>query len=131
MVSVNDVPGRRSLFLALGLIFVALGLLGTVLPVLPTTPFMILALWCFARSSQRFHGWLYHHPVFGPPLQKWDQHRVIPPIAKIASVTAMTASMVYVVLFSAAPWYALAAMGAFIVYAAWYILSKPSRAPDD
>ena len=122
---------RRPLFLVLGMTFVGLGLLGTILPVLPTTPFMILALWCFARSSQRFHRWLYDHRIFGPPLRKWDQHRVIPPIAKIASVAAMTASMIYVVLFSAAPLYAVAAMGAFIGFAACYILSKPSRGPTD
>jgi uncharacterized membrane protein YbaN (DUF454 family) len=109
--------------------FVSLGVLGSILPVLPTTPFMILALWCFARSSERFHRWLYNHRIFGLPLQKWDQHRVIPPIAKIASVTAMAASMVYVVMIYSAPWYAITAMAAFIAYAAWYILSKPNRVP--
>lgn len=122
---------QRPVFLALGLMFVGLGLLGSVLPVLPTIPFMILALWCFARSSKTFHDWLYHHRIFGPPLRKWDQHRVIPPIAKFAAVTAMAASMIYVSLYSTAPWYALAAMGAFIVYGAWYILSKPSQVPDE
>jgi len=126
---VNDSPLRRPLLLGLGLAFVGLGLLGTVLPVLPTTPFMILALWCFARSSKRFHDWLYHHRVFGPPLRQWDQHRVIPPAAKIVAVTAIAASMVYVVLFSAAPWYAIAAMGVVIAYGAWFVLTKPSRAP--
>jgi len=128
---VNDTPLRRPLLLGLGLAFVGLGLLGTVLPVLPTTPFMILALWCFARSSKRFHDWLYHHRVFGPPLRQWDQHRVIPPLAKIVAVTAMVASMVYVVLFSAAPWYLIAAMAVVIAYGAWFILTKPSRAPAD
>lgn len=127
----NDTPLRRPLLLGLGLAFVGLGLLGTVLPVLPTTPFMILALWCFARSSKRFHDWLYHHRVFGPPLRQWDQHRVIPPLAKIVAVTAMVASMVYVVLFSAAPWYLIAAMAVVIAYGAWFILTKPSRAPAD
>lgn len=127
----NDTPLRRPLLLGLGLAFVGLGLLGTVLPVLPTTSFMILALWCFARSSKRFHDWLYHHRVFGPPLQQWDQHRVIPPLAKIVAVTAMVASMVYVVLFSTAPWYLIAAMAVVIAYGAWFILTKPSRAPAD
>jgi len=130
-MTVNETPLRRPLFLGLGLAFVGLGLLGTVLPVLPTTPFMILALWCFARSSKRFHDWLYHHRVFGPPLRQWDQHRVIPLAAKIVAVTAMAASMVYVVLFSAAPWYLIAAMAVVIAYGAWFVLTKPSRAPAD
>lgn len=125
----NETSLRRPLFLGLGLAFVGLGLLGTVLPVLPTTPFMILALWCFARSSQRFHDWLYHHRLFGPPLRQWDQHRVIPLVAKAASVTAMAASMAYVVLFSTAPWYLIAAMAVVIAYGAWFILTKPSRPP--
>lgn len=121
---------RRGLYLAAGLTCVGLGMLGVVLPVLPTTPFMILALWCFARSSQRFHDWLYHHRLFGPPLQKWDRYGVIPPIAKIASVSAMAVSMVVVAFYSSAPWYALAAMGLFLLFSAAYVLSKPSYAPE-
>jgi len=128
---VDNESFQRPLYFVLGLTFVGLGILGIVLPVLPTTPFMILALWCFARSSEKFHQWLINHRVFGPLLQKWEQHRVIPPIAKIAAVTAMTASMIYVVMFSTAPWYALLIMGIFIAYAARYILSKPSRVPID
>lgn len=120
---------QRPLLIVAGLVCVGLGLLGVVLPVLPTTPFMILALWCFARSSRRLHDWLYHHRVFGPPLRQWDRYRVIPTIAKVASITAMGFSMVYVLLHSTAPWYAIAAMGAVLLYGVWYILSKPSRAP--
>lgn len=121
-------PFSRALFLILGLLSAGLGLLGAVLPILPTTPFMILALWCFARSSERFHGWLYHHRLFGPPLQLWEQHQVIPPIAKLAAVSAMVISMVTVTLFSATPWYGLAAMTVFLAAAAAYILTRPSRA---
>ncbi|MBF0094866.1 MAG: YbaN family protein [Alphaproteobacteria bacterium] len=124
-------PGslHRPLFFVLGLVFVGLGLLGVVLPVLPTTPFMIVALWCFARSSERFHAWLFHHRLFGPPLRKWDQHRVIPVVAKIAAVSGMVASLIYVVLFSSAPWQGMAAMASFMAVVAWYILSKPSHVP--
>jgi uncharacterized membrane protein YbaN (DUF454 family) len=119
----------RILFLLLGLLFVGLGLIGAFLPVLPTTPFMIVALACFARSSQRFHDWLFNHPLFGPPLQQWHHHRVIPPMVKAASVTAMMGSMIYVAAFSNAPWYLVTAMGLFIAFSAWFILSKPRYPP--
>lgn len=125
----SDSRAVRVLFLLLGLCCVGLGLLGALLPVLPTTPFMILALACFARSSPRFHDWLFNHPLFGPPLQKWQHHRVIPPMAKAASVTAMGVSLIYVAAFSTAPWYLVTAMGLFIAYGAWFILSKPSAPP--
>ena len=79
--------------IALGWAFVAVGLVGVFLPVLPTTPFILLALWCFARSSERFHHWLYHHPRLGPYARAWHEHRVIPPRAKLLSVTMMAARL--------------------------------------
>ena len=118
---------KRMLLTFMGMVFVCLGILGIVLPVLPTTPFMIIALWCFAQSSERFHKWLYEHSVFGPPLQQWDRHRVIPPIAKAIAVIAMIASTIYVTTYSGVPYYMEIAMGILFIYAAWYILSKPSR----
>ena len=120
---------KRSFFLAAGLFFVGLGIIGAFLHVMPTMPFMILALWCFARSSERFHTWLYTHRLFGPSLQLWEKHRVIPPIAKLGAIAGMTGSMIYVSLFSEAPWHLLAAMGVFMASAAWWLLSKPSAAP--
>lgn len=119
------------LFLALGWLFFGIGLVGAILPVLPTTPFMLLALWCFARSSERFHRWLYEHAVFGPPLQRWEEHRVIPLGAKVLAVSAMLASLCYVSFFISVPWYALVAMVLIMGYGAFFILTKPSRVPTD
>jgi len=120
---------KRTLFLGLGWLFFALGVVGAFLPVMPTTLFMIMALWAFANSSERLHTWLYTHPKFGPALQRWDQHRVIPVHAKIAAIGGMTISMVYVTVFSAAPPLAMFAALAFIGFGAVYVLSKPSRVP--
>jgi uncharacterized membrane protein YbaN (DUF454 family) len=122
---------RRLILFGLGWVFFGLGVLGVVLPVLPTTPFMLLAAWCFARSSQRFHDWLYHHRLFGPALQRWDRHRVIPLSAKIVAVGAMTVSMTYVVAFTHAPWIAVGSMGALCLVGSVYILSRPSRPPPE
>ncbi len=66
----------------LGWLAVVLAALGVVLPLLPTTPFLLLAAWCFARSSPRFHAWLLYRSWFGPYLRHWQDHRALPPGAK-------------------------------------------------
>ncbi len=120
----------KTLYFILGWVFVGTGVIGAFLPVLPTTPFMILALWMFSRSSVRFHHWLYTHPLFGPSLQKWQRYRVIPPLAKTAAVSMMTMSFVYLLVWSTVPAWGVALAGLFMASAAWFVLSKPSREPE-
>lgn len=73
---------------ALGLICVGLGLIGIVLPLLPTVPFMLLAAFFFARSSERLHNWLLGHPTFGPPIMDWQSRGAINPrVKRIATVS--------------------------------------------
>ena len=88
------------LYLLLGWFFFGLGAVGAVVPGLPTTLFMLFALWAFSKSSQRFHDWLYAHPNFGPPLQQWRKYRVISLKAKLLSVTMMTLSFTYKFFFT-------------------------------
>ena len=120
----------RFVYLGLGWFFFGVGLLGAFLPVLPTTPFMILALWAFTNSSERLKTWLYYHRLFGPPLQRWEEHRVIPASAKMASIGAMSVSFAYLLYSGTLTWPWLAATGALMAYGAWYILTKPSRPPN-
>jgi len=73
---------QRFLLLSLGWLAIVLGTLGIVLPLLPTTPFVLLAAWCFARSSPRFHHWLLWRSPFGRYLRHWQRHRAMPLGAK-------------------------------------------------
>ncbi len=68
---------KRGLFLVLGCLALLLGLLGIIVPLLPTVPFILLAAFCFARSSKRLHLWLMTHPWFAEALKDWQDHRGI------------------------------------------------------
>ena len=68
---------KKYLLLVFGLLFVTLGLIGAVLPILPTTPFLLLALACFANSSPRFHQMLLNNRWFGAALRQWEENRSI------------------------------------------------------
>ncbi|MBI4969492.1 MAG: YbaN family protein [Rhodospirillales bacterium] len=120
---------KKALLLALGFLCVGLGILGAFLPVLPTTPFLIVALWAFARSSARFHAWLLHHPRFGPSLRLWEKHRVIPTRVKAIALLGMAASLIYVLGLTETPTWGLVGMGASMLAGALYVLSKPSAVP--
>jgi len=67
----HDSPAVRALLWSAGSLCVALGVIGLFLPVLPTTPFMLLAAACYARASERFYRWLLTHRVFGPTVREW------------------------------------------------------------
>jgi uncharacterized membrane protein YbaN (DUF454 family) len=67
------------ILIIIGWLAVALGTLGVFLPLLPTTPFILLAAWCFARSSPRFHHWLLYRSWFGGYLRHWQTYRAMPP----------------------------------------------------
>lgn len=81
----------RLLWMILGLLCLGLGLLGVVLPLLPTVPFILLAAFCFARSSERLHLWLIHHPSFGPMITDWQQRGAISGKVKRVSTVSVAA----------------------------------------
>jgi uncharacterized membrane protein YbaN (DUF454 family) len=114
----------RGLWLALGGVFLGLGLLGVVLPVLPTTPFLLLAAGCFARSSPRLHGWLLAHPVFGPPIRNWEENGAISRPAKRLAVGSM-AAVFAVSLVLGLSWKVLLAQGVLIAVGCWFVLTRP------
>jgi len=120
---------KQWLYIIMGWVFFVTGFVGIFLPVLPTTPFMILTLWCFSRGSEHLHQWLYHHEKFGPMLQQWDQYGVIPLKAKVMAVSLMSASAIYLLFFSTVPHYAVFMSVACMIGAATYVLSRNSKIP--
>lgn len=83
----------RLLFLVAGWINMMLGVVGALLPLMPTTIFLLIAVWCFARSSPHFEGWLYEHEVLGPPLRRWRDNRIVPISAKILATLSILLSL--------------------------------------
>jgi uncharacterized membrane protein YbaN (DUF454 family) len=83
----------KPIYNAAGVLALLLGILGLFLPLLPTTPFLLLASWCFARGSTRLHRWLLSHRVFGEYLRNFEAGRGIPLKAKILATVMLWASL--------------------------------------
>lgn len=81
------------LWLSIGWISLALGVIGVLLQVVPTVPFLLVAVWAFARSSPRLGARITRHPTFGPPIRNWRKRGVIGRSAKIWATLAMTAGV--------------------------------------
>lgn len=110
-----------------------LGIAGIVLPVLPTTPFMLLAAACFARSSPRFHRWLLEHRNFGPLVSEWERHRAIPWKTKLWAIALMSGTLaVSITFFVKPPWLkaVLAILGVALAVGLYRVPSRdrPRRA---
>ena len=86
---------RRAAWLGAGAAALAVGIVGIFLPLLPTTPLVILAAFCFSRGCQRCERWLLAHPRFGPMVRDWRRDRVIPRRAKQVAIAMMTASSLW------------------------------------
>jgi uncharacterized membrane protein YbaN (DUF454 family) len=89
---------RRAIYVALGFFFVGLAMVGIVLPVLPTTPFLLLAAWFFARSSHRFYDWLLENKRFGPLLRQWRADRSLPPGVKTKAIVVVVVAFTISIL---------------------------------
>lgn len=80
---------REKFFFVIGSIFLLLGVVGLILPVVPQVPFAILAAYFYSKSSPKIHAWIRHHPVMGEAVRNWEDHRVIRPRMKFISSLMM------------------------------------------
>ena len=112
-----------------GAVSLALGVVGIVLPLLPTTPFVLLAAFCFSRGSRRCERWLIEHPRLGPSILAWRRHRSIPLRVKQLATVMMAISSAGSWLLMPQPWRWLPG-GVCILVALW-MWSLPSSRPDD
>lgn len=115
----------RAVWFTIGWMNVGLGVIGAVLPLMPTTVFLIAAAWCFARSSPELERWLVDHPRLGPPLRDWRAHGAIRPAAKRLAVLTMAVSLAPTILLGAPVWVA-AIQGAALTAVAAFLLTRPT-----
>ena len=118
----------RPLWLLLGVAATVCAVAGIVLPLVPTTPFLLLAAFCFARSSPRLHAWLVGHPRFGPVSDDWRRQGGVARRVKITSVAVMGATLAPTWLLGVPPWL-LALHAAILAAVAFFLLSRPDPPP--
>ena len=121
---------KRAVLISLGWFCVGLGFVGVFVPGIPTTIFLIIALWAFTKSSKKLRHWLLNHKRFGPILSNWQEHKVVPRRAKILMVVLMSLA---VILFYYSSQSLILTIGLIIILVsvAIYVISLPSKIPEN
>ena len=122
-------PLVRYLLLVFGSVSLALGVIGIVVPLLPTTPFLLLTAACYARSSDRFYRWLLGNRWFGSYIADWRAGRGIPRRAKIAAIASLVLGLGSSIVFFVPRWPLKLAVGCVGVLVGIHILRLPTRGP--
>ena len=117
---------RRWLYVGLGCLFLGLGSVGAFLPVLPTTPFLILASYFLIRSSPRLHRRMLRSKTFGPLLQDWERHRGLKRRVKGTAIAACTVTIGLSIWLGGLPWPAKVLVAAAGAYGIWYVARLPA-----
>ena len=117
----------RAFFLAAGTLALVLGLIGIFLPLLPTTPFVLLAAACYARGSRRFYDWLLAQRTFGPIIHEWHHHRSIPYKTKTTAIVLMSLTLGASIVFFVQPLWLKGLLALMGVGLAVWMYRMPSR----
>lgn len=117
----------RPLLLGAGWMCVGLGVIGIIMPIFPTTPFLLLAVWAFSKSSPEMAERIRNHRMAGPYIRDWEDEGVIPPTAKLLAVVMMAAMLTYLHFGAGAPLWAVEGAGVVMLATAIYIVTRPSR----
>ena len=115
----------KIIFTLCGLFCVLLAMIGVVLPLLPTVPFLLLAAFCFAKSSEKLHNWLISHRTFGPMITDWQQNGAIQPAAKKAA-TLSVAAVFTLSIFMQLPLHVLAIQAVTLGGVMIFIWTRPN-----
>jgi uncharacterized protein len=115
------------LYLGLGFVALGLGIVGVFLPLLPGTPFLILAAFCFSRGSPRFHGWLLRHPRLGPPVTLWRASGAIRLRHKVIATILIVLSAGFSAFVFVGQLVVVAVLLLVIAAVLWFIWSRPSH----
>ena len=121
---------RKPLYMAAGFLALLLGAIGVVRPLLPTTPFGILAAFFFSKGSAKVHRWLLKQKTFGPMIQAWEADRVIPYKAKLLSTTMMLTMVSYPLIFRPFSIELKVLVVFTVFYAMWYVWRHRSEPLD-
>lgn len=112
----------RPLYLAGGAIAFVLAMIGIVLPIMPTVPFLLLAAFCFTRSHPEWARRIYDHPRYGPAMRNWRDRRAISRKAKVSAVAAMAAGVAFTAWTVGWPWVLISV--AVLVFAGGWIVTR-------
>lgn len=120
-------PLIRPLLITGGFLSLGLGVLGLLLPVLPGTPFFLLAAYLFSRGSERWYRWLLAQKQLGPIIREWNKHGMIRPRAKFMCLSIMVLSMGYTIGFVTMPIYGKITIALIGLCTSTFVLTRPSK----
>jgi uncharacterized protein len=120
----------RWAWLVLGFTCLGLGFVGAFLPVMPTTVFILIAAYAFARSSPRFYGWLLRHPTFGPLIRNWRAGRGLTTRAKITAVTMIVLTIGSSAIFFVSSLWVRILLVVIAVSVITFLLTRPTAPPE-